>query len=349
MRKNARNTPVGGELEGERLCRRSQLRLIVLVSMGRVVLVQLLPQAQNAAWWLAPVCQLPGLAVCLLGGAAMRSAGADTLNELVATRLGSGCERGFSWALAAMTLADATLNLMLLISYFTDGIGTEGTRQTIAVLTFAALICCRGSRGTHRAIWFLRWSLRLMLAIVLIDLLGGARADHLFPMSNGKLPIPTLTMTSFQAGALLPILHTQPVRTAGRGRAQACLLPAAVSAALAAAMAAIPFEVWDLRNKAAILMTWGMHLSMPVRLIFGMLLMMGVFLAVSAQAHLCAEWVVRKNQERWTAVACAVICLLQAAEPNRSRFVIATVEGVLFVSVALMLLAAATVKSRRHA
>lgn len=278
-------------LEGERRARLSMIRLVAVVSILRTVLTQVLPIAGSASWWLLPVCLLPGLTVYLLLRGCMRRLGVRTLTDAVRGCLG----RPGLWLLCAVVtatlLVDGAASMTALITLFTEGIGTQGTQFTLALLTSAVLLFCLSREGLPRGIYLLRW-LMLAAGIVLgVNQLLYARLDHLFPwLGDGNASVAAALRMGISIGwPIILLLLAEPVRPEGRQRGLLLPLLLAVTA-VAILCLSHPHELLTYRQDLSGALLQLMSGLQPAVVTLGQcLLMLVLFLTVGAAAYLLTD------------------------------------------------------------
>lgn len=158
---------------GERRAVRSQWRLILCVSILRTALTRVLPLCGAAGWWVTLICLAPALGLYGIGRLALSKGKA----------LSAGT---FLHGMAALAmLLEALASMTALITLFTQGIGAQGTQQTLAAATAGLMLFCLHEKGLPRGVFFLRWPLLVLLAVGLSGLVGMARLDNLWPWQGG--------------------------------------------------------------------------------------------------------------------------------------------------------------------
>jgi len=278
-------------LEGERRARLSLIRLVAVVSILRTALTQVLPLAGSASWWLLPVCLLPGLAIYFLLRGCMRRIGVRTLTDAVR----AGLSRPGVWllcaAVTATLLVDGTASMTALITLFTEGIGTQGTQLTLALLTSGVLLFCLSREGLPRGIYLLRWLMLVAAAVLAVNGLLYARLDHLFPwMGDGSASVMAALRTGISIGwPVVLLLLAEPVRPEGRQRG--LFLPLLLSvAAVGILCLSRPHELLTNRQDlSGALLQLMDGLQSAVVTLGQCLLMLVLFLTVGAAAHLLTD------------------------------------------------------------
>lgn len=266
---------------GQRRCQRSQWRLIACVAMLRTAITRVIPLAGSAGWWVVPVCMLPGFALYALGCWGLR-------------RNGQTCLHGSRLVciLAALALlTDGVSSMTALTTLFTEGIGTPGTQLTLALVAGGMLLFALNREGLARGIFFLRWGLVGLLALVLIWYAAHAKIDHLFPALGGG-------WSSVRSGVLAGLGMTWPFLLAlmeppvAKHQAREPLPPAllCVTAVLCLCLA-IPHEVLVISQSLGdTLVQTVAHLSPFLRLIAICLWMGGLFLSMGSVCSLSAAF-----------------------------------------------------------
>ncbi|MGN0746297.1 MAG: hypothetical protein ACI4ML_06470, partial [Aristaeellaceae bacterium] len=149
---------------GDRRARMHQVQLWCVVSLLRTALTGVIPLCGSAGWWLAPVCLAPGLMMYGLSCLAIRKTGASTLTEAARKALGRGGAVMLSMLLALLLMLDGAASMTALVTGFTEGIGTEGTQITMALLTLLALLFCLHRDGLPWGIHLMRWPMLALAA-----------------------------------------------------------------------------------------------------------------------------------------------------------------------------------------
>ena len=169
-------------LMGDRRARMHQVQLWCAVSLLRTAITVVLPLCGSAGWWLAPVCLLPGLVMYGLACLALRRTGAATLTEAARCLLGRVGAILLSMLLALLFLMDGAASMTALVTGFTEGIGTEGTQITMALLTLLVMLFCLHRDGLAWGIHLMRWPMLALAAGAGAVMLTMARADGLHPV-----------------------------------------------------------------------------------------------------------------------------------------------------------------------
>ena len=300
----------------ERRVRTGMVRLLCAASMVRVALTRILPLCGAAAWWTALLCLLPGLLLTALLRLVMRLTRTATLPDAMRAALGRPGSVLLAVTLGGMLLVEGSAGMTALITLFTEGVGTEGTQLTLALLTAGMLLPCLHREGLARGIHLLRWPMLAVLIVLLGFALPQMRLDHLFPFQGDGLPSvrAALAAGAGMAWALALLLTVEP---SGKSRAASFALPCAWSVGLLLAVAlGIPHEVLaGARNLAECLLLPTRYAPSALRMLGQCLTMLALFLAVGASvqmgaAQLCAPW---GNPPRWLPyVLAALLALTQA-------------------------------------
>lgn len=278
-------------LQGERRARRSMIRLVAAVSILRTALTQLLPLAGSAGWWVTPACLLPGLAVYALLARAMKRTNTAVLADCLRALMGRSGGVIVSAVLAILLLVDGAASMTALITFFTEGIGTEGTQMTLSLLTAGVLLCCLNREGLPRGIYLLRWVTLPAAAVMAADALMKARLDHFFPLlGEGRDTLWTVLRAGTSLGWPLALLLTaEPVKECSRLR-DALPVVALCAAVTAAICLSLPHEQLTGRHDlSGSLLEITLHLQPAVRMLGQCLVMLVLFLSVGAASHLVTD------------------------------------------------------------
>lgn len=278
-------------LEGERRARRSMIRLVAVSSILRTALTQLLPLAGSAGWWVIPACLLPGLAVYALLNWAMKRTNMVVLADCLRALMGRAGGVIVSAVLAVLLLVDGAASMTALITFFTEGIGTEGTQITLSLLTAGVLLCCLNREGLPRGIYLLRWVMLPAAAIMAADGLLKARLDHIFPLlGEGSDTLWTVLRAGASLGWPLTLLLTaEPVKE-GRRLRDALPVVALCVAVAAVICLSLPHEQLTSRHDlSGSLLEITLHLQPAVRTLGQCLVMLVLFLSVGASSHLVTD------------------------------------------------------------
>lgn len=278
-------------MEGELRARRSMIRLAAAVSILRTALTQLLPIAGSAGWWVIPACLMPGLAVYALLAWVMRRTNTVVLSDALRALMGRAGGMVLSVVLAALVLIEGTASMTALITFFTEGIGTEGTQITLSLLTAGVLLCCLNREGLPRGVYLLRWVMLPALAVMAGNALLQARLDHAFPLlGEGSDTLWTVLRSGASLGWPLTLLLTaEPVKPGKRLR-EALPVLALCAAVTAAICLSLPHELLTSRHDlSGSLLEWTIHLAPAVRTLGQCLLMLVLFLSVGAASHLVTD------------------------------------------------------------
>ena len=283
-------------LMGDRRARMHQLQLWCAVSLLRTAVTQVLPLCGSAGWWLAPVCLLPGLALYGLACLILRRTGASALTEAARIALGRTGAILLSLLLCLLLLTDGAASMTALVTGFTEGIGTEGTQITMALLTLLAMLFCLHRDGLPRGIHLMRWPLLALAALAGGVMLTMARADGVHPaLGPGADAVTSALRAGLAMGWPLTLLTTvEPDRP---GRLRPLLMPVLLLCAAALLICLVnPCEV--LTRPAALaerLLLPAVHLPPALRTLTHSLGMLALFLAVATAAqgaagHLLSPW-----------------------------------------------------------
>lgn len=207
-------------LMGERRTSQCLIRLVAVVSMLRTLLTRVLPLAGSAGWWVTVCCFVPGLVVYGLMVLCMRLTKTVVLTDMLRAVFGSIGAWLLALLLTALLLLDGVASMTALVTLFTEGIGTEGTQFTLAVLTGAVLAFCLHKEGISRGAFFLRWIMLAALAVMALDWLSMAHIDGLFPVLGDGVPslIAALRAGISLSWPLILLLTAEPVRPGIRFR-----------------------------------------------------------------------------------------------------------------------------------
>ena len=304
-------------LMGDRRARMHQVQLWCTVSLLRTAITVVLPLCGSAGWWLAPVCLLPGVVMYGLACLALRRAGAATLTEAARSTLGRTGAILLSMLLALLLLTDGAAAMTALVTGFTEGIGTEGTQITMALLTLLVMLFCLHRDGLAWGIHLMRWPMLALAAGAGAVMLTMARADGLHPvlgLGGGALT------AAIRAGIAMgwPLVLLTTVEPARPGRLRPLLPPVGILCAAAVLMCLVnPCEV--LTRPAALaerLLLPAVHLPPALRTLTHSLGMLALFLAVATSAQVAAGHVLSPwgREAAWlpgalAAVVAATQCL----------------------------------------
>jgi len=278
-------------LQGERRARQSMIRLVAAVSILRTALTDLLPLAGSAGWWVVPVCLLPGLTVYGLLALTMKRTGTAVLADCLRALMGRAGGLVLSGILAAILLVDGASSMTALITFFTEGIGTQGTQMTLALLTSGVLLFCLNREGLPRGIYLLRWVILPAAALMAADLLMEASVDHAFPvLGDGGDALWRSLRCGLSLGWPLSLLLTmEPVHEGKRLRA---VLPVIGFCAVITASACLSMPHEQLTRSHDLsgrLLEITLHLQPAVQTLGQCLLMLVLFLSVGAASHLVTD------------------------------------------------------------
>ena len=279
---------LAGRLQGERRTVQCMIRLVAAVSMLRTLLTRVLPLAGAAGWWMALVCMLPGLAVYGLLLLLMRLTKTAVLTDALRFCFGGFGAWLLAAVLAALLLLDGASSMTALITLFTEGIGTEGTQFTLALLTGAVLCFCLHRDGLPRGIFFLRYLMLGALTIMAVNWLIMAHVDGLFPVLGDGVPA---LVAAFRAGAslawpLILLLTAEPVREGARCRPVLPVALLCVGVVLLIGLS-VPHELLITHHDlAGSLLEMTLHLQPAVRMAAICLMLITLFLTLGGTAHL---------------------------------------------------------------
>lgn len=278
-------------LEGERRARLSMIRLMAVTSVLRTLLTQIIPLSGSAGWWLLPVCLLPGLAVYGLMRWCMRRLHVHTLDDAARAALGTAGQRLLRLIITAALLVEGIASMTALITLFTEGVGTQGTQLTLAVLTSGVLLFCLSREGLPRGVYLLRWVMLAAGVVLAVSSLMHARLDHFFPLlGDGTASVLTALRTGVGLGwPLLLLLQVGPAseKRSGRSLVPTVLLVLAVALTLCLSR---PHELLTSRHDLSgslLLLTSG--LPSAVVTLGQCLLMLTLFLSIGTAVLLISE------------------------------------------------------------
>lgn len=268
-------------LLGERKALRSQWRLLACASILRIAVTRVLPLAGSAAWWSVLAGLLPGYGLYALACWGLKRSGRKSLSASPVVCL----------LAAAALLGDAVSSMTALITLFTEGVGTPGTQLTLAAVAAGMLLFSLKREGLARGIYFLRWALLALVALVAAGYLFKAKTDHLFPVLGDGA---TSLWTAFRAGLgagwvfLLPLME----EPAGRRRLVEPLPPVLLCIGVLLCLnLCIPHELLVIHQSLGDCMTLTVaHLGSMLRLVCICLWMGGLFLALGSACSLSASY-----------------------------------------------------------
>lgn len=304
--------------EGERRAQMALVQLIAAVSILRTALTRMLPLAGCSAWWLTLLCLLPGLLLTALLNLAMRLARVRTLPELIRCCLGPMGRWLISLLLGLLLLLDGAASMTALITLFTEGVGTQGTQLTLAILTGGVLLFTLHREGLPRGVYLLRWvMLGAALAVAAVSL-SALRTERLFPlMGDGRAAL----MTALRAGGSLSwplaLLLTVPAEKSQKhlSSAAACPVVLIVMAVLLFVTVTQPHELL-IRHQglADCLLLTAKHAPSAVRTLAQCLMMLAFFLAIGGAVQLGTDSLAAPMGEppRW--LSCIVLVALTATQ-----------------------------------
>lgn len=297
-------------LQGSRLARVCQVQLWCAVSMARTVVTEVLPLCGSAGWWVAPLCMMPGLAVYGLMAAVMRWKKQPTLLEGIRAATGKAGIWIVSALLGLLLLLDGAATMTALVTIFTEGIGTEGTQITMALLTLAALMGCMHQDGLAWGIWLIRRVLLGLSVAIAMMLLNMMRPDGIHPvMGQGSAAVAAAFKASMSLGWPLILLLT--VEDDGRGRCLHPIPPVSVVVCVGVLLClTYPCEVLVRTGGLAERMLLGaMHLQPALRTLVHALEMLVLLLGLASAVQLSAgQWLVPSGRELgWLPYAMAAL------------------------------------------
>lgn len=342
---HSRDERLQQRLLADRLCHRSLLRMLCVLSVLRTFVTVVLPLAGNAAWWLIVVLLLPGVIAVLLAEVCIRNTKCQTLQECVQSLMGKTGECVVSGLLSALLLIDGIATITTLVCFFTEGTNAEGTQITMTILTCAVLLWCLDQNGLPRGIWLLKWVMLGAGVIVGLDLLGKAQTDHLFPLlGNGTQSV----MRAVGAGVslswpLLLLLTEPPVHKKSSHIAE--LVPPLLLIALCVLLLALAFPgevVARTDNLAQTLLLPIKYLHSAVKMLMQCLLMLTMFLLIAAQAHTASRMSVLVSERArhiLPHVFVILIGLTQLLPIKRLWSVVCVVERWMLLPIGLIVLA----------
>ena len=297
-------------LVGEKRALRSQWRLLACASILRVAVTRVLPLAGAAGWWVTLACLLPGYALYALACWGLKRSGSTRLSGKPVVCL----------LAAAALLADAVSSMTALTTLFVEGVGTAGTQLTLAVVAAGMLLFSLRREGLARGIYFLRWLLLVLAALVAAGYLLMARADHLSPLLGGG---EASLWAAFRAGAgagwvfLLPLMEEAP----GKRRLAEPLPPMlACTGALLCLNLCVPHEQIVVHQALGdSLMVTVEHLGPLLRLVCICLWMGAIFLAMGSACSLSAGYILAPTGRELAWLPGALAVLLAATQAFSAR------------------------------
>lgn len=300
-------------LMADRSCHRCLLRFLCVVSVLRSALTLVVPVAGSASWWLAPALLLPGTVCFLVASGCMRATKTTTLGECVRKMLGNGGSAVAGWMAALLLLVDGITTMTTLVCFFVEGIHTVGTQVVMTLLTCAVLVWCLDQAGLPRGIWLLKWVMLVVAVIVAANLVGMAKIDHLYPwLGNGRQSV----LEAVKAGAGLSwpllLLLTQPPVGEGTSHMRELPLPLlSMLAGTALLLAAFSNETLTSMDTLAQALTLPvMYLHPAVKMLMQCLLMLALFLLLSAQAHTAFAQVKHALPRQWAFFPHAMVAVI---------------------------------------
>ncbi len=300
-------------LMADRSCHRCLLRFLCVVSVLRSVLTLVAPAAGSASWWLVPVLLIPGTVCTVVVSGCMRATKTTTLGDCVRRLLGCGGSAVVGWMAAVLLLVDGITTITTLVCFFVEGIHTVGTQVVMTLLTCAVLVWCLDQAGLPRGIWLLKWVMLAAAVVVAANLVGMAKIDHLYPLlGNGERSV----LEAVKAGAGLSwpllLLLTQPPVREGTSHMRELPLPL-LSMLAGTALLLLAFSnetLTSISTLAQALTLPVMYLHPAVKMLMQCLLMLALFLLLSAQAHTAYAQVKDALPRRWVYFPHAMVVVI---------------------------------------
>ncbi len=338
---------------GEKRTRLSLLQLLCAVSLWRTAVTQVLPLCGASAWWVTLACLLPGIGTAALLRWIMYLTHTDTLPEAFRAGLGKAGMWLLSAVLGALLLVEGLSGLTVLITLFTQGVGTRGTPFTLSLLTGGALLLSLHREGLPRAVHFLRWGMIAAAVLIAACLLPDARLDHLFPLYGvADASVPEALKAGISLAWPLTLLLTGPCAK-GDGLSHAVLPVFAAPAALLLLTLIMPGEL--LTRPAALadlLLLPAKYAPNALQILYLCLLMLTMFLAVGAAVQLATEQlcIPQKRCPGWLPHAVLIgLVLIQTADAGTLWELLSAVQPWLLAplaGVALLCLPAAIIRRK---
>ncbi|MBQ8201718.1 MAG: hypothetical protein IJZ74_08130 [Clostridia bacterium] len=301
---------------GEIRARTVLVQLLCIVSVLRTILTRIVPLAGCSSWWIALLCLLPGAAVYGLLRFAMRITHTGTLTDCLRRCVGGVGGWCVSLLLGVLLLIDGTASMTALITMFTEGVGTQGTQMTLALLTSAVLLTCLHREGLARGAYLLR---HVMLGAALLAAAFSVRDVHpdgLFPLMGEGVPA---IRAALAAGVSLAwpvvLLLTLPADLPEKRVRLAAAVAAACIAVPLALTLTIPHELLIREHELAGSMLLPTLFALPaVRTLLQCLLMLALFLAVGGAVQMATDQICAPMGQppRW--LPYAVLALLTASQ-----------------------------------
>lgn len=277
-------------LQGDRRARVCQIQLWCTASILRTVVTEIIPLCGSAGWWVAVVCLMPGTAVFGLLRWMMRRTGSGTLSEGVRRSAGQAGVWCFSVLMALLLMMDGAASMTALVTIFTEGIGTEGTQITMAVLTLAAVAGCLHRDGLPWGIWLMRRGILLIALAVAGVMLGMIRPDGIHPLlGQGSGTVLAACRAGASMGWCLILLLT--VEDAGHGYAVRLTLPLTATGCAGVLLClTYPCEtLWQQGTLAEKLLQGALHLPPALRTVVHALIMLTLLLSIATAVQLATE------------------------------------------------------------
>lgn len=304
--------------QSELRCRQSLLRLICVTSMLRTAVTRVAPLAGSAAWWITPLCTLPGLMLYLAFSLMMRATGTQSLPALAGKVTGKAGEIITRCLAALLLLSEALVCAAMLTRMFTEGFGVEGTRLTITLLALVPMLLCLDATGLSRAVFLLRRMMLVVLAITALNWAEAGQGRGFFPVQgDGSQTAAAALRIGFSMGwPPCLLLFDEPAASSGGARWKDAFWPLLLCWAVTALfIQAVPNDLLHARSglvKALLSMTAYLHA--PVRMAMYILLMTSLFLTAAGTITLASEQTNRCLRKGWGRSACVLTILVFAIQ-----------------------------------
>ncbi len=278
-------------LRGEHRTDRTLFQLLCALIIWYRSMTALLPRCGSAAWWGTVIALLPGICTALLFRCCMRLTHTGTLPEAMRACLGAFGLWALAIVLGLTLLLEGTSLMTALMTVFTEGIGTRGTRLTLAVLTGAILLGSLHREGLARGIHLLRYAMLAALALTVLCLLQDAHIDALYPpLGAGTAAISAALRAESGIGWAFTLVLLLPYEE-GQNRFRAGIAPVCIVVLLLlCTQFTLPDEV--LRTHPSLAETLLLPLRFApnaLRVLGCCLLMLVFFLGVGASAQKAAS------------------------------------------------------------
>ncbi len=273
--------------QADTLAHRALLRLVCAASMTRTALTELLPLVGTAAWWVTPLAMLPGVLLMLLARAALAKQKAPTLPEAIRAAFGRFGAGLCALLLGLLLMLEAAQSLQALMILFAEGIGTRGTRFTLALLTGGVMLFCLHRDGLPRGVFLLRWPMGVCAVLLAAFALSQAQIDHLIaPVARWAQVLPVSLRLAWPL-LLLTLIPPLPRKRRSLAALSAAGIAAAVMLLLALQIPAeaLPGEI----TMAHALMLPVHFLPTALRTLGHCLLMLTLFLSIAGSAMTAAK------------------------------------------------------------